>query len=138
MQHFLNLSQAVLRIVRQPAFLKKITTLRKEWLVWHIRSALVATLAVQPIIKLTGIPLGRTMYQNSPLTCNIVFAKYPEDEIRDIVRRNGEVPLSSLPKRLRRLSMWTRDLERKGVLVRESRKAGNGMLRIYLVAVQEG
>ena len=93
---------------------------------------------MQPILKLTGIPLGRTMQQNSPLACNIVFTKHPEDEIRDIVMKNGEIPLSSLPKRLRRLSMWTRNLERDGVLVRERRKTGNSMLRIYLVAVQEG
>jgi|GEM_PF-3661450 len=82
------------------------------------------------------------MQQNNPqdglFKCNIVFAKHPEDEIRDIVRRNGEVPLSSLPKRLRRLSIWTRNLEREGVLVREQRKTDNRMQRIYLVAVQEG
>lgn len=81
------------------------------------------------------------MQQNSPqdglFKCSIVFAKHPEDEIKDIVRRNGEVLLSSLPKRLRRLSMWTRNLERDGVLVREYRMADTGMPRMYLVAVQE-
>lgn len=78
------------------------------------------------------------MPHSSPFSCNIVFAKHPEDEIRDIVMRKGEVPLSSLPKRLRRLSIWTRNLEREGVLVREKRKTDNRMQRIYLVAVQEG
>jgi len=44
--------------------------------------------------------------------------KHPEDQILQIVRENKEIPLAMLPKHLRRTSLWTLELERRGLIKR--------------------
>jgi hypothetical protein len=44
--------------------------------------------------------------------------KHPEEQILQIVRENKEIPLSMLPKHLRRTSLWTLELERQGLIKR--------------------
>jgi hypothetical protein len=45
-------------------------------------------------------------------------AKHPEDQILQIVREHKEIPLAMLPKHLRRTSLWTLELERRGLIKR--------------------
>jgi len=56
-------------------------------------------------------------------------AKHPEDQILQIVRENKEIPLAMLPKHLRRTSLWTLELERRGLIKRvASRVKGSSAL----------
>ena len=45
-------------------------------------------------------------------------AIHPEDQILQIVRENKAIPLAMLPKHLRRTSLWTLELERRGLIKR--------------------
>lgn len=63
----------------------------------------------------------------------ITYGVSPEDEILSIVQTKGQVFLTDLPKRLRRTSRWTRDLEMRG-LIRRVVVLKNGGQRLLLVA----
>ena len=45
-------------------------------------------------------------------------AIHPEEQILQIVRENKAIPLAMLPKHLRRTSLWTLELERRGLIKR--------------------
>jgi len=61
--------------------------------------------------------------------------KHPEDQILQIVRENKEIPLAMLPKHLRRTSLWTLELERRGLIKRVACRV-KGSSAILLVATE--
>ncbi len=61
--------------------------------------------------------------------------KHPEEQILQIVRENKEIPLSMLPKHLRRTSLWTLELERQGLIKRVACKM-KGTSAILLVGTE--
>lgn len=66
----------------------------------------------------------------------LIPAQHPEDQILEIVKTNREIPLKLLPKHLKRTSLWTRNLERQGLIKRVSQRGVNGVPGILLVATE--
>jgi hypothetical protein len=62
-------------------------------------------------------------------------AIHPEDQILQIVRDNKAIPLAMLPKHLRRTSLWTLELERRGLIKRVACKV-RGASALLLVSTE--
>jgi hypothetical protein len=61
--------------------------------------------------------------------------KHPEDQILQIVRENKSIPLAMLPKHLRRTSLWTHELERRGLIKRVAYRV-RGSSALLLVSTE--
>jgi hypothetical protein len=78
---------------------------------------------------------GCTVVMNQNCLTVPTPGKHPEEKILQIVRENKEIPLSMLPKHLRRTSLWTLELERQGLIKRVFCKM-KGTSAILLVSTE--
>jgi hypothetical protein len=68
--------------------------------------------------QVSGSKPGCTEISAHEWTSGPTSAIHPEEQILQIVRENKSIPLAMLPKHLRRTSLWTLDLERRGLIKR--------------------